>query len=143
MILLGIILIVLAIGGGALLFKAAMPLTDSTRLEAYGFSVDLRPLHLLIAGAGCLLLLWFGWAVFVSSTRRRSRRRREAKEADRLANEDRMARERAAEERLAEQQRATEAARQRAEMAERRAADPGDQDYYGQHETGYRSDPSH
>jgi uncharacterized membrane protein len=142
-IFLGIILIVLAVGAGALLFIAARPLTETTHLAAYGVSVDLTPLYLLIAGAGCLLLLWFGWSVLVSSARRRSRRRREAKEADRLANEDRMARERAAEERLAEQQRATEAARQRAEMAERRTADTGDEDYYGQHETGYRSDPSY
>lgn len=143
MILLGIILIVLAIGAGAILFIAASPITETTRLEAYGVDLDLTPLYLLIVGAGCLLLLWFGWSVLVSSVRRRSRRRREAKEADRLANEDRMARERAAEERLAEQQRAIEAARQRTETAEPRAPDTGDEDYYGQHEPGYRSDPSY
>ncbi len=130
MILLGLILIVLAIGAGAVLFIAASALTQTFDLEAYGFTVGFQPLNLLLAGAGCMLLLWFGWAILVSSSRRRSRRRREAREADRLANEERVARERAAEERLAEQQRATEAARERAEMAERRASETGSQGYY-------------
>lgn len=130
MILLGLILIVLAIGAGAVLIIAASALHQTITLAAYGFSVGFKPLNLLLAGAGCMLLLWFGWSILLNSSRRRSRRRREAREADRLANEERLARERAAEERLAEQQRATEAARQRAELAERRANETGGTGFY-------------
>lgn len=130
MILLGLILIVLAIGAGAVLIIAASPLHQTITLDAYGFSVGFKPLNLLLAGAGCMLLLWFGWSILLNSSRRRSRRRREAREADRLANEERLARERAAEERLAEQQRATEAARQRAELAERRATESDGTGFY-------------
>lgn len=113
-----------------MLIIAASPLHDTITLDSYGFSVGFKPLNLLLAGAGCMLLLWFGWSILLNSSRRRSRRRREAREADRLANEERLARERAAEERLAEQQRATEAARQRAELAERRANEAGGAGFY-------------
>jgi hypothetical protein len=104
-IVLGLILIVLAVAAGALLFVATQPLTEPVELEALGVQATVLPLVLLIAGAAVMLLLWLGLVLIRGSVRRKTRRRREAKELERQAQQEAEAR-RAAEAR-AEEARAT------------------------------------
>ena len=80
MILLGLILIVVAVGIGTPLVLATQPLTEPVALEAAGLQVSVLPLALLIAGAAVLLLFWLGLVMIRSSVRRKARRRRETKE---------------------------------------------------------------
>jgi hypothetical protein len=120
-IVLGLILIVLAVAAGALLFVATQPLTEPVELEAVGVQASVLPLVLLVAGATVMLLLWLGLVMIRGSVRRKTRRRREAKELERQAEreaEARQAAEARAEEARAAQHRASE---ERA--AEERAAD--------------------
>jgi hypothetical protein len=84
-ILLGLILVIIALAAAVLLFLATDTLTTPIDLEAVGFKVGMTPLALLIAGAAVMLLLWLGLALIRGSVRRRSRPRREAKEAQRQA----------------------------------------------------------
>jgi membrane protein implicated in regulation of membrane protease activity len=91
-IVLGLILIVLAVAAGVLLFMATAPLTDTVQLEALGVKAEVLPLALLIAGAAVLLLLWLGLVMIRGSVRRKTRRRREAKELERQAQRDAEAR---------------------------------------------------
>lgn len=92
MILLGLILIVVAVGIGTLLVLATQPLTEPVALEAAGLQVSVLPLALLIAGAAVLLLFWLGLVMIRSSVRRKARRRRETKELQRQAELDAQAR---------------------------------------------------
>lgn len=85
MILLGLILVLIAVAAAVLLFLATDTLMTPIDLEAAGFQVGMTPLALLIAGAAIMLLLWLGLAMIRGSVRRRSRPRREAKEAQRQA----------------------------------------------------------
>ena len=79
MILLGLILIVVAVGIGTLLVLATQPLTEPVALEAAGWQVSVLPLALLIAGAAVLLLFWLGLVMIRGSVRRKARRRRETR----------------------------------------------------------------
>lgn len=94
MILLGLILVIGAVGAGTLLFLGAASLTDTVTIPVLGGSIQLPPLALFLAGAGAMLLLWLGWALVRAGTRRSVRARREAKENARLADEQRLRRER-------------------------------------------------
>lgn len=138
MILFGLILIILALAGGAFLFIGTSSLSDKVDITVLGITVSLPPLALVVAGALAVLLLWLGWAVLRAGTKRSTRQRRDAKEQSRLAKEqdaakekewaaerERVAREQeqnqaTADEKLRDQRLATETARQRAEVAERR-----------------------
>lgn len=96
MILLGLILIVIAVGAGVALFLAASPVKDAVMLNFWGVTqVKVLPIGLLIAGAVLVLLLWLGWTLLRATVRRRARRRREAKEAvaerEALAERERVA----------------------------------------------------
>lgn len=93
MILLGLIIVLLAIAAGTLLFLATQNLTDPIELEAAGFQISATPLALLIAGAAVMLILWLGLAMIRSRLRRGARRRREAKEATRAAENEQRIRE--------------------------------------------------
>lgn len=148
MILLGLVLIAIAVAGGALLFIGTSTLKDPIEVEVLGGTVGLPPLAMLIAGALVILILWLGWVLLVAGIRRSSRRRKERKAAARVAAEELAARDRALQEghaaherliaeerrqretdaqdaraeadaRVAEQHRATEEARRRAEVAEK------------------------
>lgn len=149
MILLGILLIVLAVAGGTLLYVGTSQLTDPIDVEVLGGTLGLPPLAMLIAGALVVVVLWIGWILLSVGIRRAARRRKEAKAAARAAQEELAARERDLQEgyaaherqlaaerrereveaqrlrdqadaRVAEQHRATEEARKRAEVAEKR-----------------------
>ncbi|GAA2165063.1 hypothetical protein [Pedococcus bigeumensis] len=85
MIVLGLILVLLAVGAGVILFLATDSLTTPIDLELAGYSWGMTPLALLITGAAVLLLLWLGLAMIRASSKRRRRPAREAKEAERQA----------------------------------------------------------
>jgi membrane protein implicated in regulation of membrane protease activity len=110
-ILLGLILIVVAAGVGLVLVLATESLTEPVSLAAAGFEVSMTPLALLIAGAVVLLLFWFGLELVRASVRRRSRRRRDAKESERQSQLDAETRQ-AEDERRADEARRIEEARE-------------------------------
>ena len=147
MVVLGLLIVLLAIGAGAALYVGANSLHGSFTFDVLGAQISTNPLGLVLAGALVVLVFWLGWSVLRLGTRRSSRRRRAAKEAERQAEAERAeveqrqreelaARERALEEerarreeetqalrqdaqaRVDEQHLATETARQRAQVAE-------------------------
>lgn len=143
MIVLGILLVLVAVGAGAAIFVGTSPLSsqaDQVQLDVLGVTVGLTPLALAIAGAATMLVLWLGLLMVRGGSRRRVRQRRAAKEETRVAQEQQAVRERelaaerdrvqaerdrigeTADQRVAEQRRATETARQRAEVAENKLA---------------------
>ena len=128
MILLGLILIVVAVAAGTVLVLATQSLTEPVELAAGGFQVSVVPLILVIAGAAVLFVLWLGLAMVRGSIRRKTRRRKEAKEAQRQAELEAEAR-REEEARRADEARREEEIRREAEeraqreAEERRAAD--------------------
>ncbi|MFC8504618.1 hypothetical protein ACFUC1_19875 [Pedococcus sp. NPDC057267] len=84
--MLGLILAIIAIGAGVLLVLGTQSISTPVKMDFPGFpSVEMTPLALVIAGAAVLLLLWLGLGLIRGSVRRRSRPRREAKEAQRQA----------------------------------------------------------
>jgi uncharacterized membrane protein YciS (DUF1049 family) len=127
-ILLGLILIVVAVAAGTVLVLATQSLTEPVELAAGGFQVSVVPLILVIAGAAVLFVLWLGLAMVRGSIRRKTRRRKEAKEAQRQAELEAEAR-REEEARRADEARREEEIRREAEeraqreAEERRAAD--------------------
>ncbi|MCE1179680.1 MAG: hypothetical protein LWW86_11740 [Micrococcales bacterium] len=107
MILLGLLLILLAIGLGALLYLATYDQTGANAaldLDAGPFSASVHPLWLVIGGALAMLLLWMGWALIRASARSKAKRRRENKELERQAQADRAERERLAAQQTRERQ---------------------------------------
>jgi hypothetical protein len=82
---LGLLLVALAGVAGAWLVLASQSITTSIDLKAWGFTVGLTPLTLIIVGAAVLLVLWLGLALIRGSLRRRRRPAREAKAAQRQA----------------------------------------------------------
>jgi len=92
MILLGLILIVLALGAGGFLFLGTSAL-DPIELIVLNRTYEMSPWALVVAGVIATTLLWWGWALVRMGNRRRVRRSREAKEAARQAELDRAAQE--------------------------------------------------
>jgi hypothetical protein len=84
-ILLGLLLIVVAVGAGVWLVLGSQSLTTPVDLHTAGYHVGVTPLALLITGAVVLLVFWLGLALIRGSVQRRRRPQREAKEAQRQA----------------------------------------------------------
>lgn len=149
MILIGLLLIVVAAAVGTLLVIGTQHIADTTDIHVLGGTLGLPPLALVVAGAVTISIFWLGWVLLRGGIKRASRRRQEAKETARQAEADRVAQERKmqdefaqrerdlaeerrrheeetqalrrqADERVAEQHLATETARKRAEVAERK-----------------------
>jgi hypothetical protein len=112
-ILLGLILIIVAVGVAGWLYTSTESMSNRSDLDAFNVAVGMTPLQLVIAGAVVVLLLWLGLILVRSGAVRSSRRRRERKEEARRAEEERVLAEEEAEERLA-----TQTARERAAAAE-------------------------
>ena len=91
MILIGVVLLIIGAGAGAVAFVGARGQTSRTELSAFGFSREVAPLEILIIGALAALLFCIGWAVVAASLRRRARRRREDRERERVAGIQREA----------------------------------------------------
>ncbi len=126
MIVLGVLLILLALGAGAATYLAAFPLGQRTEVDAFGVTIGLTPFQLVVLGAAIVLVLWWGWAILRRGIRHSARRRRERKATLQDAEQRRVETERTAEEKLREQRLATEAARRRADAAEARAHSTGE-----------------
>ena len=80
MLAIGIILILLAVGGGAYLSWLALQSATSVLLSGGGISFALQPITLLAAGAVAMILLWVGTRLVAAGFRRKRVRRRELKE---------------------------------------------------------------
>ncbi len=107
MILIGLLLILVALAGGAFLFAGTSGLSSQKiDIDLLGVTVSLPPLSLAISGALVVLILWLGWALLRSGTKRSARLRREGKEQARVAKEAQATKERqwAAEREQAQQQ---------------------------------------
>lgn len=121
MIVLGLLLVLIAVGAGAAIFVGTVDMKDQIQFEVLGVTVGLTPLALAVAGAAILLVLWLGFSVLRLGAKRNARKRREAKEKTRLAKEQQAEKEQewAAERQRVEQERA--AAEQQRAAAEQAA----------------------
>ncbi|MBR7743381.1 hypothetical protein KC207_08775 [Phycicoccus sp. BSK3Z-2] len=111
MILLGIVLVLVALGLGALLVVGAVRLEDPVVIDVLGGSVNLPPIVFLVAGMVLISLFWLGWAVLRTGARRSRRRRHDTKEAERRAKEQRAAEEQRMKDEVAARDRQLEAER--------------------------------
>ena len=80
MLAIGLILILLAVGGGAYLSWLALQTTTSVMLSGGGVSFALLPITLFAAGAVAMILLGIGTRLAASGLRRKRAQRRELKE---------------------------------------------------------------
>ncbi|MGG5259736.1 hypothetical protein [Phycicoccus avicenniae] len=153
MVLLGVVLVLLALGVGAALVLGAVRLEDPVSMNLLGGTIDLPPVVFLVSGMVVISVFWLGWVVLRSGVKRGHRRRVDARESEKAAEQERLleqkrlkeelaTRERLleeerarhesetaalrqqADERVAEQHVSTETARRRAEVAETRAETP-------------------
>ncbi len=103
MIVLGLLLILLTAGAAVWLYLALSDLPNGgpvNDLSALGVTVGLSPLVLLLTGVGLTLLLMIGLSLIRGGIGAKSRQRRERKQLERDAEENRRAAEAAAQERL-------------------------------------------
>jgi len=80
MLAIGLILILVAAGGGAYLGWLAVQSSTPVPLSGGGLSFGVLPITLLAAGAVAVLLLWAGFRLVAVGFRRRRAQRRELKE---------------------------------------------------------------
>ena len=80
MLAIGLILILLALGGGAYLSWLALQTTTSVMLSGGGVSFALLPITLFAAGAVAMILLGVGTRLAAAGLRRKRAQRRELKE---------------------------------------------------------------
>lgn len=88
MIILGLLLLLVAVGAGAVIYVGTADMHGQIHMAVLGFSIGLTPLALAVAGATIVLLLWLGFAVLRFGARRNARKRRDAKERGRVAQEE-------------------------------------------------------
>jgi len=80
MLAIGLILIIVAAGGGAYLGWLAVQSSTTVPLSGGGLSFGVLPITLLVSGAVVVLLLWVGFRLVAAGFRRRRAERRELKE---------------------------------------------------------------
>lgn len=80
MLAIGLILILLAVGGGAYLSWLALQTATSVTLSGGGISFGLLPITLFASGAIAVILLGIGTRLAASGLRRKRAQRRELKE---------------------------------------------------------------
>ena len=80
MIVLGLLLILLAVGATAVAVTAPMAAPQVVKMSALGVSVSASPRAMFLAGGVSVLLLVFGLALISGGARRRARSRRELRE---------------------------------------------------------------
>lgn len=83
MLVLGLILILIA--AGVVLGAVAGSSNDTATFDLGGFSVEMSPLLVFLTGAATVLLLVFGLSLMRAGVRSASKRRKEKKELNRLA----------------------------------------------------------
>lgn len=116
MIVLGLLLILLAVGVGTVTTTAATSQSGTTRVAMFGLQRDAYLMELVVAGALTVLLFALGWAAISAALRRRARHRRDDRASERLAEVERNA-----EAKRLEQERALEDAGRRDEDLRRRS----------------------
>lgn len=84
MVVIGLVLLLLGAGVGTGAYLSLRDETGLITLSALGFSRDAHPMELVGLGAVAMLLVWFGVALLAGAGRRRSRVRREEREAERV-----------------------------------------------------------
>ena len=90
MVVLGLLLVLLAVGAGAAVYLGAASLHGYTfTFDPLGAQLSTNPLGLALSGALVVLVFWLGWAILRLGARRAGRRRRAAKEAERQAEAER------------------------------------------------------
>jgi type VI protein secretion system component VasK len=128
MVVLGLLVVLLAVGAGAAVYVGAASLHGTTfTFDLLGAQVSTNPLGLALSGALVVLVFWLGWAILRLGARRAGRRRRAAKEAERQAETERAETEQRQREELAARERAHQeelAARERAHQDEPPAPPP-------------------
>lgn len=102
-IVIGLILLLAALGAGVWLFLAAQHLTSAVDLTQWGMTIGFSPLALIIAGVGVTLAFLAGLSFVRFAVGRSSRLRKERKENERLAGQQRAVTEREATRRLEEE----------------------------------------
>lgn len=122
----GLLIILLGLGIGALLVLGTSQITDLTNIHVLGGTLGLPPLALVISGALVVALVWLGWVLLHGGVRRSIRRRREAKESARAAEADRVERERRMQEDFANRERQVAEERRRAAQESSAPLDHGD-----------------
>ncbi len=80
MLAIGLILLLLAVGGGGYLSWLALQTSTGVPLSGGGASFNVLPITLLVAGAAAVVLLWVGFRLTSAGFRRRRAQRRELKE---------------------------------------------------------------
>ena len=80
MVALGLVLLLVGLGGGALLTWMALQTPDTVALGAPGLQLNVAPVTVFAAGAVAMLLLWLGARLMAAGTRRRVAQRRELRE---------------------------------------------------------------
>lgn len=83
MLVLGVILILIA--AGVVLAAVAGSSNDTATFDLGGFSVEMSPLLVFLTGAATVLLLVFGLSLMRAGVRSATKRRKEKKELNRLA----------------------------------------------------------
>lgn len=135
MVILGLILLLLALAlGAALVLGTQAPEVAGQDVDIRLFdavTISLNPLTLVLAGMATMFLFWLGLMLIRAALERKARLRRERKMQEQQARErqDALQRERederqAYERQLEDQRLSTQAARERAEVAEARSARP-------------------
>ncbi|MDQ2755373.1 MAG: hypothetical protein M3Y71_02230 [Actinomycetota bacterium] len=79
MLVVGVILLVIGLGGGALLAYLAAQSDQAVSLTAGAVSVGLAPLALFLAGALAMVLVWLGARLGVVGVRHQRQQRRALK----------------------------------------------------------------
>ena len=79
MVAFGLILLLVGLGGGALVGWLASQNTSGVTLSTAGVSVTVLPITLFASGAVAMLLLWFGAKVMGAGMRRKRRQREQAR----------------------------------------------------------------
>jgi hypothetical protein len=77
MIVLGLLLILLAVGAAAVAASAPSATTRVIEMTAVGVTVKASPLAMFLAGAVSVLMLGFGFALVSRGTRRKTKARKE------------------------------------------------------------------
>ena len=80
MLAIGLILIIVAAGGGAYLGWLAVQSSTTVSLSGGGLAFGVLPITLLTAGAVAVLLLWVGFRLVAAGFRRKRAQRQELKE---------------------------------------------------------------
>ena len=80
MIVLGLLLILVAVGATVFAVMAPSAAAQTIEVTALGFKVSASPLAMFLAGAASLALLGLGWALISRGTRRKARSRKELRQ---------------------------------------------------------------